>query len=174
MSEPTEIFLFDFRGGATTTDWEVVCDDVMGGISTGGFARGTEGMAVFSGEVSLANSGGFAAVRCRPRLFNLASFPTLVVKARGDGRRYRFTFRVMPSFDYILHQATFVTQAGQWLEHRFSFSDFISTFRGRILTDAPAPDLTRIASLGFLVADRQAGPFRLECEWIKAIAASRE
>ena len=37
-----------------------------------------------------------------------------------------------------------------------------------------ADDLFLLASLGFLIADRQAGPFRLECEWIKAVATPRE
>jgi len=60
-----------------------------------------------------------------------------------------------------------ITMKGQWEEHRLAFSDFVPTFRGRVLTDAPPLNPTRVNSVGFLISDKQAGPFRLEIGWIK-------
>ena len=47
-------------------------------------------------------------------------------------------------------------------------TDFQPMFRGRVVTDAPALDPARIRVFGFLIADRQAGPFRLVIESIQA------
>ena len=42
------------------------------------------------------------------------------------------------------------------------------TFRGRVLTDVPPLKPTIVASVGFLISDKQDGPFQLEVAWIKA------
>jgi len=44
---------------------QLVNDDVMGGVSAGNFGA-TNGGAVFRGELSLENNGGFAFVRSLP------------------------------------------------------------------------------------------------------------
>jgi hypothetical protein len=53
--------LFDFQS-ATNAAWRVVNDNVMGGVSTSRF-EATNGVALFRGDVSLENNGGFASVR---------------------------------------------------------------------------------------------------------------
>ena len=57
--------LFDFTTATNSTAWQIVNDDVMGGVSTSRFQVRTNG-AVFSGVVSLENNGGFASVRSSP------------------------------------------------------------------------------------------------------------
>ena len=47
--------------------------------------------------------------------------------------------------------------------------NFVPTFRGRILRDVPPIDPGAIRQLGFLIADKVEGPFRLEVDWIKAL-----
>lgn len=42
------------------------------------------------------------------------------------------------------------------------------SLRGRVLTDVPALDPAKVVSVGFLISDKQAGPFKLEVAWIKA------
>ena len=60
--------LFDFQAATNSPAWEVVNDDVMGGVSTSQFQVLTNGCAVFSGTVRLENNGGFArALRTRAR-----------------------------------------------------------------------------------------------------------
>ncbi len=43
--------LFDFSASTNTAAWQIVNDDVMGGISRSSF-RLTNGVAIFQGEVS--------------------------------------------------------------------------------------------------------------------------
>ena len=40
---------------------------------------------------------------------------------------------------------------------------------GRALDNVPALDPSAIYQFGFLISDKQAGPFNLEIDWIKAI-----
>ena len=78
--------LFDFSN-TNAPAWQVVNDDVMGGVSTSSF-RVTNGIAVFRGEVSLENNGGFASVCSLPSRHDLAGCDAYVIRVRGDGRRY--------------------------------------------------------------------------------------
>ena len=159
--------LFDFTTATNVQGWQVVNDDVMGGISTSRFEV-TNGLAVFRGELSLENNGGFASARSSPVRQNLAGLNAFVVRVRGDGRRYKFTVRTGSGFDTPIYQCAFTTRRGEWMEHRLAFKDFVPTFRGRALTDAPALDPAKVVSVGFLISDKQAGPFQLDVGWIKA------
>lgn len=162
-----ELTLYDFSTTTNTAAWQIVNDDVMGGLSTSRL-RIADGVAVFQGEVSLDNNGGFASVRTWPVDFRLNSLDTLILRVRGDGRQYKFTARMDPGFNSPIYQTAFSTRRGEWQEHRFSRADFFPTFRGRLLAAEPALDLAKVTSVGFLISDKQAGHFRLEIAWIKA------
>jgi hypothetical protein len=117
--------------------------------------------------VSLENNGGFASVRSLPAKHELAGGDAFVIRVRGDGRRYKFTARTDRSFDSAIYQLAFATKKGEWVEHRLPLREFVATFRGRVLPGEPPLDAARIASVGFLISEKQAGPFRLEIAWIK-------
>lgn len=164
----SERILFDFRAGANSPGWQVVNDDVMGGISTSQFQVLTNGGALFSGVVSLENNGGFASVRSSVLRENLSGCKAFVLRVRGDGKRYKFTVRTQSGLNAPNYQAEFMTKRGEWEEHRLAFKDFVPTFRGRVLTGVPPLSAAEISSLGVLIADQQSGPFQLEFGWIKA------
>jgi hypothetical protein len=121
--------LFDFTTATNVPGWQVVNDDVMGGVSASNFVV-SNGVAVFLGEVSLENSGGFASVRSLPSRHDLAGCDAFLIRVRGDGRRYKFTVRTESGFDTPIYQCAFKTRRGEWEEHRLAFKDFVSTFRG--------------------------------------------
>lgn len=160
--------LFDFQAATNSPAWEVVNDDVMGGVSTSRFQVLTNGCAVFSGTVRLENNGGFASVRSAPLRECLTDLTVFVLRVRGDGRSYKFSVRTGAGFDTPLYQRAFTTKRGEWEEHRLPFKDFAPTFRGRILTDVPPLNPAKATSVGFLISDKQEGPFKLEVAWIKA------
>jgi len=168
LDPATNKTLFDFQAATTSPAWEVVNDGVMGGVSTSQFQLLTNGCAVFSGTVRLENNGGFASVRSAPSRADLTGCNSFLLRVRGDGRRYKFSVRTEAGLDTPLYQLAFTTKRGEWEEHRLRFKDFVPTFRGRILTDAPPLNPAKVSSVGFLISDRQAGPFRLEIGWIKA------
>lgn len=162
--------LFDFQAATNSPAWEVVNDDVMGGVSTSQFQVLTNGCAVFSGTVRLENNGGFASVRSQPVRADLSGCDSFWLRVRGDGRRYKFSVRTEAGLDTPLYQQAFTTKRGEWEEHRLPFKDFVPTFRGRILTDVPPLNPAKVSSIGFLISDKQEGPFKLKVAWIKASA----
>lgn len=162
--------LFDFASPVPAPGWQVVNDDVMGGVSSSRW-RLTNNVAVFCGELSLENNGGFASVRSLPSPPNLAGGDAFLIRVRGDGCRYKFTARTASTFDSPIYQASFSTKPGEWRELRLPAKDFVPTFRGRVLSGEPPLDLAKVTSVGFLISDKQAGPFQLEVAWIKAAAA---
>ncbi len=160
--------LFDFGDPDRVGGWEPVGDRVMGGVSTGRLETGPGGLAVFHGEVLLANGGGFASVRSGPGAFDLSRHAGLLVEARGDGRTYRLSVRTDPWFDAVAYQARFTTRAGERAVHRLPFDAFRATWRGRPVPGAPPLDPSRICAFGIRIGEGQAGAFRLELAAIRA------
>jgi hypothetical protein len=163
-----ERVLFDFADPGAIGRWEAVNDAVMGGLSRGRIHATSEKTALFEGEVSLENYGGFASVRTLPGDYGLEGFAGLSLRVRGDGRRYRLRLKTDDYFDGAAYQAGFDTVSGRWVEIRLPFGEFLPVFRGRIVSDAPPLEPGRIRRVGFMIADHQEGPFRIEIAWVKA------
>ena len=169
MKENT-LDLFDFRGQGDEEAWRSIDDVVMGGVSGSEFHVASQGIAVFAGAVSLQHGGGFASVRSRPARVDLSEYSGLEIRVRGDGKRYRLRLRTDPNLDGVAYQVSFEPQATVWQSIRFPFHRFRPTFRGRTIPDAPPLDTSNVMSFGWMIADKQAGPFRLEIDWLRAYA----
>jgi monofunctional biosynthetic peptidoglycan transglycosylase len=148
--------------------WTIVNDGVMGGISSSDMELTEEGTALFSGSVSLENNGGFASVRGVFPTLDLSAYEGVVIRVRGDGRRYQLRFRTDGSFDGVAYRAEFDTRAGEWQEVTLPFEAFEPSFRGYVPRRAGPLDTRRIRQAGFLIGDKRDGPFRLEIAWVKA------
>lgn len=147
--------------------WPEINDGVMGGLSSGRMTPG-DGHAIFSGVVSFENNGGFASVRSRPVVHDLSAFEGLVLRVRGDGKRYGFRLKTDTSFDGVSYHVEITPPAGEWVELALPFSDFVPVYRGRKVPDHPPLDPSRIATFGLLIS-RQEGPFRIDIETIRTI-----
>ncbi|NOK64053.1 MAG: hypothetical protein GFH27_549409n27 [Chloroflexi bacterium AL-W] len=157
--------LFDFTQTDAAQRWAVVNDGVMGGVSGSQFqVEATIG--VFAGFVSLENNGGFASVRTPPELRDLSAYTGVVVRVKGDGKRYQFRLRSNSSFNQVAYTTGFDTQDDVWQTVRLPFAEFIPTSFGVVLTDVSSIDPSEIASFGVLISDKQEGEFRLEMDWI--------
>ena len=139
--------------------WRSVNDGVMGGVSSGAMIASGD-VLVFLGELSLENNGGFASVR---RLVgaDVSAATGLQLKVRGDGRTFQVRLRQDERFDGIAWRSAFSTSA-QWQTVTLGFADFEPVFRGRRVVDAGPVAPEKIRQLGFMVADKTPGPFRLE------------
>jgi hypothetical protein len=160
--------LFDFTAPDAARGWEPVGDRVMGGVSRGRLAAAPGGPAIFEGEVSLENGGGFASVRSPARALDLSGVGALLLRVRGDGRTYKLGLRTDPGLDGPTWQAPFRPPPGRWEDVRIPLADFRPTWRGRPVPGDPPLDAAAVARLGLVVGDGQAGPFRLELEAIRA------
>jgi NADH dehydrogenase [ubiquinone] 1 alpha subcomplex assembly factor 1 len=159
------MLLADFRDPGEAARWTATDDVVMGGQSSSALLAG-DGVGVFAGEVSLERGGGFASVRRAEEAVDLSACDAIELRVCGDGRRYKLNLRTSDAFDAVVYQSAFDTRPGTWLTARLPLTDFVPRFRGRPAEGAL--DLARVSSLGMLISDRQAGPFRLEVETISA------
>jgi hypothetical protein len=162
--------LVDFRSDDQV--WLPVNDTVMGGVSACGLERTAAGTGLFKGQLSLENNGGFASVRAMLGPTDLSGFQGLRVRVRGDGRRYRLRLRSDDGFDGVAYQAKFPTSADEWTEIDLPFSGFAATFRGRTLTGFAALDPALVTQIALMVADGQAGEFRLEIDWVRGYGSA--
>jgi len=163
-----ETLLFDFSAENTAGRWLIVNDGVMGGLSQSEMQLTDQDTAIFQGTLSLENYGGFASVRALLDPHTLEGYEGLSLRVLGDGRYYKLRMRTDRNMDGPAYEVDFATRAGEWMTVRIPFRDAIPTFRGRRLTNYPALQGKQIAQIGFMLADKQAGPFRLEVKWIGA------
>ena len=160
--------LFDFVDASTAERWLIVNDNVMGGISKGEASPADDSCLLFSGSISLENNGGFASIRSQPTDFDLIGFSGIRIRVKGDGRTYQFRLRRDRNLDGIAFKYEFETIENKWIEVELTFAAFVPTFRGRILTDVEPLDPADIRQLGFLIADKKAGPYKLVVDKIEA------
>jgi len=153
--------VFRFDAPESVSGWRAIDDAVMGGVSSSAISYVPGERAVFSGFVSLANNGGFASVRS-PSFAALGGGGAFLLTVRGDGKRYKFSVRTDAAFDGVSYQAAFQPPPGEWVVVRLAATDFLPKWRGRIVDNAPPLDPACTQQLGLLIADRQAGGFRLE------------
>ena len=153
--------LFDFSDPKSVALWNPINDGVMGGSSRSQLRHDTTGHAVFSGEVSFANNGGFASVRCQPSDLGRNGVTAYLLAVRGDGKRYKLNLRTDNSFDGVNYQVQFDPPAGLWTTCRLPCADFLPSWRGRPVPDTPPLDTARVRQIGLMIADRQEGPFTL-------------
>jgi uncharacterized surface protein with fasciclin (FAS1) repeats len=165
--EAGEKALASFKNDDSLESWTSVNDGVMGGVSKGGFERLDEGTLLFKGELSLENNGGFASIRTKPAKIGFAGANAIVVKAKGDGRTYWVDLRVTNQMSATSYRAYLSTTAGEWKETTIPFTDFKPQAFGQELP-YKAIDPADLASIGFTLADKKAGAFALEIEFVKA------
>lgn len=163
LSGMTRAHTLDFTDIEAVRRLRVVNDGVMGGVSQSRFRHEPEGV-VFEGVVSLENNGGFASVRSPVVLPAGTTF--LELTTRGDGKRYKLTLRTDLSARAALYECDFVAST-DWQTRRFLPTEFRTTFRGRVV-EAPPLVLGEAQELGLLIADKQAGPFRLQLKNVQA------
>jgi len=160
--------LFDFGDSTESNRWVAANDNVMGGVSTGLVSLTEDSCLLFSGSLSLENNGGFASIRTRPKDFVLGGYQGIRIRVKGDGRVYQFRIHVDDYFDAVAFKRDFQTTDDIWVEIDLPFASFVPTYRGRILENEKPLVAARIRQVGFLIADKSAGPFNLIVDKITA------
>ncbi len=148
--------------------WSVVNDNVMGGVSRSKLTVSPHGTGVFEGVVSLDFGGGFASVKADVGGENLSACSGLAWRVRGDGRRYQLRLYGDADTDGVAWVATFATHR-DWSTMQQPFSAFRPTWRGRLVPDASPLNTGAISAVSLMIADRQAGPFQLELDWVRGV-----
>jgi hypothetical protein len=152
---PTERMIFDFTQatGDLRAMWGAVDDVVMGGISESS-VRLIDDYALFSGNVSTENSGGFASVRTRnfSQPLNLSNYQGIKLKVKGDGQRYKLFVRTETAWDGLGYAYSFDTSSYDWRIVEIPFKDLVPVFRAKTVNNAPIVDRSQIRSLQIMLS----------------------
>ena len=148
-------------------EWFAVNDGVMGGLSESSMNNHENGYGIFAGNVSLENNGGFASVRAMVPKNDYTGYDQIVIRVKGDGKKYQLRIRNSRDFDGVSYQAGFTAKPGNWQNVAFSEEDFTPVWRGMVVKDYPAFEFENMKQIGFLIADYQKGNFELMIESIK-------
>ncbi|ELR96214.1 CIA30 family protein [Gloeocapsa sp. PCC 73106] len=176
-----ERLLFDFTNPNQDVKefWGAVDDVVMGGVSESQI-RLVRDRAIFSGNVSTANNGGFASVRTRnfSTPLDLSAYKGISLRLQGDGKRYKFIMRCEGKWDGIAYCYSFDTIYNFSQTIDIPFSELIPVVRAKTVPEAGVFDSSKIYSLQLMLSKFEydgalnprfaPGIFGLEVETIKA------
>jgi NADH dehydrogenase [ubiquinone] 1 alpha subcomplex assembly factor 1 len=160
--------LCDFSATGAVDEWNVVTDNVMGGLSEGSIASNSEGYVVFSGSVSLENNGGFASIRYIGKLESLTGCSGFRLSVQGDGKNYQFRAHTESAEKGHAYKHDFATASGEWLDIDLPLEKFILSKHGQLAPEAGKITPVDIHQISFLIAGGQAGEFALKVRHIKA------
>ena len=158
--------IFAFSKDADISGWEIHDDVVMGGVSQGHFTINEEGKAVFSGNVSLENDGGFSSLQYNFDAVEVAPYRTFCIRLKSDGKPYQLRVesekRVRHGYAY-----DFVT-SGDWQVIEIPFADLYAIRHGDRL-DLPNYPGQTLAQVQILIGNGKAETFELEIDkiWVK-------
>ncbi|WP_165728912.1 CIA30 family protein [Pseudoalteromonas sp. 31A1] len=145
--------------------WYAVNDSVMGGVSNSQVNQTAKSL-IFEGNVSLENNAGFASIRTE---FNAQgqNSKAIALRVKGDGQTYQLRLRTTNYLDGAAYTHSFKTVKNEWVDINFAPSDFTLTYRGRMLEQQVVIDFDDIKQLGFMIAGKQEGRFKLEVSKIE-------
>lgn len=163
VNDSEDMVIFDFNKDSKLSVWEVEDDVVMGGRSKGAFSINQEGHAVFSGNVSLENNGGFSSVQYYFDPIDVTRYRTIVIRLKGDGKRYQF---IVASAKTDRHYYVYEFQTGNdWQTVEVPLAEMYPAYRGERLDNPNYPGRT-MALVRFLIANKKPESFSLEIDKI--------
>lgn len=150
--------LFNFNTSSDLSNWYVVNDGVMGGISDSSLVINEEGHAVFSGLVRLENNGGFASIRYNFNAISVSEKTELHIKLKGDGKKYQFRVKDTENtyYSYVFTAET----SGDWETIKIPLNEMKPQFRGRQL-NINNFDKTSISEFAILIGNKKKETFQL-------------
>jgi len=154
----------DFNKKNFIDRWQIINDSVMGGISQSKISIDNN-IVSFSGKLSLENNGGFASARYvlnKP----ISAKSQVSITFKGDNRRYQLRLRTNTGVDKIAYKVEFNAPANNWSTLIFKESDFIPTYRGATISNAPPLKLAEVKQISILIADKQLQAFNLDISQI--------
>lgn len=154
------IYIINSSECIKTSNWIIINDDVMGGISNSFLEINKINKIVFSGNLSLKNNGGFASCRKSYDFKNLPKFDSFLLKVRGDGKTYKLILRALNSSIY--YSVDFRTKKNQLTTERIELDKFKPFYRGRQIFGYEKLEIDNIGFIGFQISDKQEGKFSLE------------
>ena len=152
---------FEENLDAEKQNWLIVNDSVMGGRSTSEMEF-KDNAAVFFGEVSLENNGGFVSVRRRLIDNETQGAQAVSIKLIGDGREYKLRFRLNGYLDGPAYELNIKTVKNEEMEFTLHSEQFVGVYRSRILNNFPKFEFKNAMQFELMLADKIEGSFNIK------------
>ncbi|SDS18471.1 Complex I intermediate-associated protein 30 (CIA30) [Maribacter dokdonensis] len=161
-----EVTIFDFNKTSNRKQWDLVNDEVMGGISMGLLQIDDDGNGVFSGHVSLENNGGFCLIKHDINRISVEKYSSFVIKLKGDGKNYAFRCK---SGEHQRHTYSYSFKTTKdWQTIQIPFKEMEAVFRGDNL-ELPNYHGDFLAQIAFIIKNGVAEDFTLKIDSIKIV-----
>jgi len=148
-------------------EWKVINDGVMGGLSRGSTVSTEEGV-LFSGNVSLANNGGFTSYRGPYRNYDLSAFNKLVIRYKSEGIAVAFQMSVDTRFYIPNYKIGLSNTTNEWVTTTYDLIDFkqyqLGNFTGKSFSQQNKKEIIRF---GFITNEKKEGDFKFEIDFIE-------
>ena len=163
-------YRIDF-GEESATDWVVVNDNVMGGVSIGDTYY-TESSMVFEGEVSTNNNGGFVSFRSPRGEYDLSNFTQVEISYKSEGHNFSMILADRLMWYLPEFRLEVLPTSSEWTTTTTSLYDFKQyemTGYGDAETGVEmSPDhLSDVIRLELRNSEFADGEFRLEIDYIE-------
>jgi hypothetical protein len=155
--------IYNFNSSQDLNDWQIVNDGVMGGLSQSSINLDEEGNAVFTGQISLENNGGFASVRHETDITGVQKYSYINLKVKGKPSTYQFRIKKNEGETHSYIQEFEVTS--EWETVQLKLSSFYPRYRGRSL-NLPNFEANVIREVAILIGNGKKEEFKLEIDKI--------
>lgn len=147
-----------YKSSNRSQTWIVIDDIVMGGVSQSSVSYSKEGYSKFKGNISTAYNGGFSSMRLRFKTVNIEDAQTVVLRIKGDGKRYQFRLKEQwrDAYSFIHYFET----NGNWQTIEIPLKEVNASYRGRMLRNISFSNST-LEEIGILIGNKTNESFEL-------------
>lgn len=152
------------------SDWIMLTDNVMGGITTSKLVYNENSM-LLSGNISLENYGGFSSVKTRFRDFDLSEYKGLRIRVKSFNQKFAFTLEDSKNWTMPNYKTEILnSKDNTWEIATIYFKDFKEYQIGEPTgSELNLSKLKNIVRLGIITNEKKEGPFSLEVDFIEFI-----
>ena len=154
----SQIIIKDFNYQSDLSNWVIVNDDVMGGVSSCEIRINNDGNGVFEGYISTANNGGFSSIRLNLEKIAVKEGAYFKIRLKGDNKTYQFRVKKNIS-DYYSYIFPFTT-SNEWETITIPLNEMHPSFRGRKL-DMKNFNNNSFEQIMFLAGNKKNEKFKL-------------
>ena len=151
-------------------DWVLLSDNVMGGITKSTIEYSNDAV-LLTGDISLANYGGFASIKTKYQRFDLSNYNGIKIRYRSANQKFFFTLEDNKYWAKPYYKNAFSSNKNDtWEEAIIYFKDFNEMIIGQPTGNVmPLESLKKTVRLGIMTAEKKEGPFSLEVDYIEFI-----
>lgn len=163
--------IIDFGNSAKKNqEWMLLSDNIMGGITKSKIEY-TNNSVLLTGNISLANYGGFSSIKTKYKSVDLSKYNGIKIKFKSTNQKFAFTLEDNQNWTQPNYKREFSPKKDDtWEEVVIYFKDFQETVIGEPTGNMmKSKSLKNIVRMGIMTYEKKEGTFSLEVDYIEFI-----